>query len=63
MTASALDEVPGLGPKRRAAVVAHFGSVANLTRATAEEIAEVPGLGLETAQKILEHLRGDTQAQ
>lgn len=63
MTASALDEVPGLGPKRRAAVVAHFGSVANLTRATAEEIAEVPGLGLETAQKIIEHLRGDTQAQ
>ncbi|RJN31517.1 excinuclease ABC subunit UvrC [Nesterenkonia natronophila] len=63
MTASALDDVPGLGPKRRAAVVAHFGSVANLTKATPEEIAEVPGLGLETAQKILQHLRGDEPAQ
>ncbi|NDK30365.1 excinuclease ABC subunit UvrC [Nesterenkonia haasae] len=63
MTASALDDVPGLGPKRRAAVVAHFGSVANLTRATPEEIAEVPGLGLETAMKILEHLRGDGPAK
>jgi excinuclease ABC subunit C len=63
MTASALDDVPGLGPKRRAAVVAHFGSVANLTRATPEEIAEVPGLGLETAHKILQHLRGDEPAQ
>jgi excinuclease ABC subunit C len=63
MTASALDDVPGLGPKRRAAVVAHFGSVANLSRATPEEIAEVPGVGLETAQKILQHLRGDEPAQ
>ncbi|TLP75303.1 excinuclease ABC subunit UvrC [Nesterenkonia sphaerica] len=63
MTASALDEVPGLGPKRRAAVVAHFGSVANILRATPEEIAEVPGLGLETAQKILQHLRADEQGQ
>ncbi|WP_120005181.1 excinuclease ABC subunit UvrC [Nesterenkonia muleiensis] len=63
MTASALDEVPGLGPKRRAAVVAHFGSVANLTEASAEQIAEVPGLGLETAQKILSHLRGEAESQ
>lgn len=63
MTASALDEVPGLGPKRRAAVVAHFGSVANLTKASAEQIAEVPGVGLETAQRILEHLRADAGAQ
>ena len=57
MTASALDDVPGLGPKRRTAVVAHFGSVAKLREATAEQIAEVPGLGLETAEKILDHLR------
>ncbi|GFZ79696.1 excinuclease ABC subunit UvrC [Nesterenkonia alkaliphila] len=63
MTASALDEVPGLGPKRRAAVVAHFGSVANLTKASAEQIAEVPGVGLETAQRILEHLRAEPGAQ
>ncbi len=63
MTASALDEVPGLGPRRRAAVVAHFGSVANLTKASAEQIAEVPGVGLETAQRILEHLCAEPGAQ
>lgn len=57
MTASALDEVPGLGPKRRAALVSHFGSVARLTEATAEEVAQVPGIGAETASTILEHLR------
>ncbi|WP_300343301.1 excinuclease ABC subunit UvrC [Nesterenkonia sp.] len=59
MTASALDEVPGLGPQRRASVVAHFGSVAQLKRATAEQVAEVPGIGLQTAQRILDHLHGE----
>ncbi|MGJ9407204.1 excinuclease ABC subunit UvrC [Nesterenkonia aurantiaca] len=62
MTASALDEVPGLGPARRAAVVAHFGSVANLKKATLEEIIEVPGLGRDTATKILDHLRAEAAA-
>ena len=57
MTASALDEVPGLGPARRAAVVEHFGSVAKLREATAEQVAEVPGIGLATAEKILDHLQ------
>ncbi|MCH8571889.1 excinuclease ABC subunit UvrC [Nesterenkonia sp. AY15] len=62
MTASALDEVPGLGPSRRAAVVAHFGSVANLKKASLEEIIEVPGLGRDTAQKILDHLTAEAPA-
>ncbi|MBO0594567.1 excinuclease ABC subunit UvrC [Nesterenkonia sp. E16_7] len=62
MTASALDEVPGLGPARRAAVVAHFGSVANLKKASLEEIIEVPGLGRDTAQKILDHLTAEASA-
>lgn len=60
MTASALDDVPGLGPKRRAAVVSHFGSVANLRAATPEQVAEVPGIGLDTARSILEHLTKTT---
>ena len=57
MTASALDDVPGLGPSRRAAVVEHFGSVAKLREATAEQVSEVPGIGAATAQKILDHLQ------
>lgn len=61
MTASALDDVPGLGPSRRAAIVAHFGSVANLKKASVEEISEVPGLGRGTAQKILDHLNAETE--
>ncbi|MDZ5078022.1 excinuclease ABC subunit UvrC [Nesterenkonia sp. HG001] len=59
MTASALDDVPGLGPARRRAVVEHFGSVARLRRASVEEITEVPGVGEATARRILEHLAAE----
>ena len=53
MTASALDAVPGLGERRRAALVAHFGSVARLKHATVEEITVVPGIGVATATAVL----------
>src|SRR5699024_1422064 len=45
MVASALDDIPGLGKVRRTALLKHFGSLAKLRNATAEEIAEVPGIG------------------
>ena len=53
MTASALDSVPGLGEHRRKALVMHFGSVANLRKATVEEITAVPGIGVTTANAVL----------
>jgi excinuclease ABC subunit C len=51
-TASALDDVPGLGPARRTALVRHFGSVRKLRAASAEEIAAVPGIGPRLAATI-----------
>ncbi|GAB3680183.1 excinuclease ABC subunit UvrC [Actinocorallia lasiicapitis] len=60
MTVSELDSVPGLGPARRTALLKHFGSVQRLKEATPEEIAEVPGIGLRTAQTILASLRGES---
>lgn len=62
MTASALDSVKGLGETRRAALVGHFGSVANLRRATVEEITAVPGVGIATARAVLAALAADTRA-
>ncbi|WP_433377787.1 excinuclease ABC subunit UvrC [Actinoplanes sp. CA-142083] len=53
MTASALDNVPGLGETRRKALLRHFGSLKRLSAATAEEIAEVPGIGKRTAETVL----------
>ena len=51
-TASALDDVPGLGPARRKALVKHFGSVRKLSAASVEEIAAVPGIGPRLAATI-----------
>ncbi|GAA2381157.1 MULTISPECIES: excinuclease ABC subunit UvrC [Gordonia] len=52
MTASALDGIAGLGAGRRTALVTHFGSVANLKKATVAEIGEVKGIGPATAQAV-----------
>jgi len=56
MTQSALDAVPGLGEVRRKALVKHFGSVRALRAASAEQLAEVPGIGPATATAIAEAL-------
>jgi excinuclease ABC subunit C len=59
MTASALDGIPGLGATRRTALVTHFGSVANLKKATVDEISQVPGIGATTAQSVRDALSAD----
>jgi len=56
--ASVLDEVPGLGPAKRKAVLKHFGSVRKLKAASAEEVQGVPGVGPVLAQAILATLSG-----
>lgn len=53
MVASALDEVHGLGEVKRSALIKHFGSVAQIKQASAEELTAVPGIGPALAQKIL----------
>ncbi len=62
MTRSALDAVPGLGPKRQAALLRQFGSVRALTEAEVSEIAEVPGIGPALAATISAALRATTAA-
>lgn len=51
---SALDRVPGLGPKRRAKLLERFGSVTRIRREPVETIASVPGIGKRMAERILE---------
>lgn len=58
MTASALDEVPGLGPVRRAALLERFGSVRALRAADVDQVAAVPGVGPRTAALVVAALRG-----
>ncbi|SKC70702.1 excinuclease ABC subunit UvrC [Krasilnikoviella flava] len=59
MTSSVLDDVPGLGPARRKALLATFGSVKRLRAASVEEIAEVRGMGRRTAEAVVAALGGD----
>ncbi|MET0162172.1 MAG: excinuclease ABC subunit UvrC [Microbacteriaceae bacterium] len=54
---SVLGEVPGLGEARVKALLGHFGSVARLKQASAEEIAEVRGIGATLAEAIGRALR------
>lgn len=57
---SALDRVPGIGPKRRRLLLRRFGSVDSIRRQSPEALAEVEGIGLKSAQKILDCLRKST---
>ncbi|MEO5533612.1 MAG: excinuclease ABC subunit UvrC [Pseudolysinimonas sp.] len=56
-----LGEVDGLGPARVKVLLAHFGSVSRLKKASATEIAEVRGVGPSLATAIVAKLSGDTQ--
>ena len=56
MKESLLDECPGVSPKRKADLLKKFGSVARLRKASAGEIAELPGISLASAERILEWL-------
>ncbi len=56
MVESLLDEIPALGEVRRQALLDHFGSVAALKKATLEEIAQLPGIGIKTAESIINAL-------
>ncbi len=55
-TKSALDDLPGVGPARKRALLRVFGSTRALKGATVEEIAAVPGIGEALAARIREHL-------
>jgi excinuclease ABC subunit C len=52
ITASVLDDVPGLGPARRAALLRAFGSVQTLAAASPAELAAVPGIGAGLAAAV-----------
>lgn len=55
---SILDDVPGIGKKRKEKLLAHFGSVDRLRRASAEEIAVAPDVGPKMAALIHAALHG-----
>ena len=60
---SALDEIPGVGPKRKKQLIEHFGSVKRVREATLEELLAVPGLPRAVAERIYQGVRSTAQPE
>ena len=56
---SVLDEIQGIGGKRKEVLLAHFGSVSRMRKATEDEIAAAPGIGPAMAKLIKATLAGE----
>ncbi|MGI6368563.1 MAG: excinuclease ABC subunit UvrC [Anaerolineae bacterium] len=55
-TRSLLDGIPGIGPRRRLALLKHFGSLEGIRNATLDQLAAVPGMNRSAAEKLREYL-------
>jgi excinuclease ABC subunit C len=56
MKESALDDCPGMSPRRKALLLEKFGSVARIRKASVKDIAKIPGISESFAETILKHL-------
>jgi excinuclease ABC subunit C len=56
-----LQEIPGIGPSRKRALLHHFGTLKEIERASIADLGKVPGVSAESARKIFEffHARPD----
>ena len=57
MTVSILDEIPGVGPKRKKDIMRHFGSFKRLKAASVEDISQVKSVSVNLAETIYEELK------
>jgi excinuclease ABC subunit C len=57
---SRLDDIRGIGPKRRRALIQYFGSVNQLAKATVEEISQVSGVSSKLAEEIFSALKSNS---
>ncbi|MGB0291642.1 MAG: helix-hairpin-helix domain-containing protein [Luteolibacter sp.] len=58
MRESLLDDCPGMSAAKKQRLLKKFGSVARIKTASVEDIASLPGLSKNSAQAILDHLKG-----
>jgi excinuclease ABC subunit C len=54
MIKSALEDIPGIGPKRRGELLRKFGSIKAIKNATYDELMEVDGMTSKAAESVLE---------
>ena len=58
---SVLDDIPGVGPARRKALMRHFKSLQEIRQATVEELMEIPEMNERTAQEIVAFFTSQTR--
>jgi excinuclease ABC subunit C len=58
MTKSPLDDIEGIGPSRKRALLLHFGTAKAIARASADDLARVPGINAAMAKVIADYFRG-----
>ncbi|MCL2059050.1 MAG: excinuclease ABC subunit UvrC [Oscillospiraceae bacterium] len=63
LSMSALDEIRGVGKKRKMALIAHFKSFKNIRAADAEALAGAPGIDAKTAAAIYDHFHNAQDAE
>ena len=59
IAASPLDEVPGIGPSRKKALLMHFGTARAVRDASLEDLAKAPGVSAAVAQAVYDFYHGD----
>lgn len=59
MTRSPLDEIPGIGPRRKRALLNQFGSARAISAAAASDLETVPGVSATVAQRIYDFFHPD----
>lgn len=58
---SILDDIPGIGPQRKKALLQQFGSVARIEQAELDDIKAVPGMNDKVARQVYEYLQKNRQ--
>ena len=58
MTKSPLDEIAGIGPSRKRALLHHFGTLKAIQRAALDDLMRTPGVNAATARLVYDHFRG-----
>ena len=62
LTASVLDRIPGIGPKKKRALLNYFGSLDAVAGATVEELLKVPGIPPALAERIADFFSGNADS-
>ena len=57
MSKSPLDEIPGIGPSRKRALLHHFGTLKAIERAALDDLMRTPGVNAATARLVYDHFR------